>query len=143
MATGQSVAWLLAVGFALPFVCWNGLIGFVVYVHHTHPGVAWHQDKAKWSAAQPFVSTTVHLTFRSTFGAVLHHILEHTAHHVDMGIPLYRLKPAQALLEQRLAGHIVVQPFSWRWYADTARRCKLYDFETGRWLDFAGQPTQA
>lgn len=141
LATGQSVAWLLAVGFALPFLCWNGLIGFVVYVHHTHPGVAWHQDKAAWSAAQPFVSTTVHLTFRSAFGAVLHHIMEHTAHHVDMSVPLYRLKAAQALLERRLAGHIVVQPFSWRWYADTARRCKLYDFDAGRWLDFAGRPT--
>ncbi len=143
LATGQSVAWLLAVGFALPFVCWNGLIGFVVYVHHTHPGVAWHQDKATWNAAQPFVSTTVHLTFRSAFGAVLHHIMEHTAHHVDMSIPLYRLQAAQALLERKLAGHIVVQPFSWRWYADTARRCKLYDFEAGRWLDFAGRPTRA
>ncbi len=140
-ATGQSTAWLLAVGFALPFLCWNGLIGFVVYVHHTHPGVAWHQDKAAWNAAQPFVSTTVHLTFRSAFGSVLHHIMEHTAHHVDMSIPLYRLKAAQALLERKLAGHIVVQPFSWRWYVATARRCKLYDFEAGRWLDFSGRPT--
>jgi len=73
---------------------------------------------------------------------VLHHIMEHTAHHVDMGIPLYRLKAAQALLERKLAGHIVVQPFSWRWYRDTARRCKLYDFNLGRWTDFAGRPTQ-
>jgi len=35
----------------------------------------------------------------------------------------------------------VVQAFSWRWYFDTARRCKLYDFAAGRWLDFAGRPT--
>lgn len=142
-ATGQSVAWLEAIGFGLPFLFWNGLIGFVVYVHHTHPGVEWHQDKAAWSASQPFVSTTVHLTFRSAFGSVLHHIMEHTAHHVDMGIPLYRLKAAQALLEKKLAGHIVVQPFSWRWYRDTARRCKLYDFDLGRWTDFRGRPTAA
>jgi omega-6 fatty acid desaturase (delta-12 desaturase) len=74
-ATGQSPAWLVAVGFALPFLFWNGLIGFVVYVHHTHTGVLWHQDKKSWSAAQPFVSTTVHLTFRSAFGsrAAPHH----------------------------------------------------------------------
>ncbi|MES1264276.1 MAG: fatty acid desaturase [Variovorax sp.] len=138
-ATGQSVAWLLAVGFVLPFVVWNGMIGFVVYVHHTHPGVAWYEDKAAWSASQPFVSTTVHLTFRSAMGTLLHHIMEHTAHHVDMSVPLYRLKRAQALLESRLAGAIVVQPFSWRWYADTARRCKLYDFEARCWTDFAGR----
>ncbi|MES2991847.1 MAG: fatty acid desaturase [Pseudomonadota bacterium] len=141
--TGQSIAWLLAVGFALPFLVWNGMIGFVVYVHHTHTGVAWYEDKKSWSASQPFVSTTVHLTFRSAMGALLHHIMEHTAHHVDMSVPLYRLRRAQALLESRLAGAIVVQPFSWRWYADTARRCKLYDFEARCWTDFSGRPTAA
>jgi omega-6 fatty acid desaturase (delta-12 desaturase) len=140
-ATQQSVPWLLTVGFALPFIVWNGMIGFVVYVHHTHLGVAWYEDKASWSASQPFVSTTVHLTFRSAMGAVLHHIMEHTAHHVDMSVPLYRLKRAQALLEHKLAGAIVVQPFSWRWYADTARRCKLYDFKARCWTDFAGRPS--
>ena len=140
-ATGQSSAWLVSVGFALPFLVWNGMIGFVVYVHHTHTGVAWYEDKASWSASQPFVSTTVHLTFRSAMGALLHHIMAHTAHHVDMSVPLYRLKRAQALLEDKLAGAIVVQPFSWRWYADTARRCKLYDFEARCWTDFSGRPT--
>lgn len=69
----------------------------------------------------------------------LYYLVE--AHHVDMSVPLYRLKRAQALLERRLAGAIVVQPFSWKWYADTARRCKLYDFKARRWIDFAGRPS--
>lgn len=129
IATRQSVGWLVGVGFVLPFLVWNGMIGFVVYVHHTHADVVWHEDKRAWSASQPFVSTTVHLTFRSAMGGALHHIMEHTAHHVDMSIPLYRLKRAQALLEAALPQAIVVQPFSWRWYAGTARHCKLYDFE--------------
>ena len=140
LATNQSIAWVVTVGFALPFIVWNGMIGFVVYVHHTHPGVAWYADKPSWSASQPFVSTTVHLTFRSPMGAVLHHIMEHTAHHVDMSVPLYRLVHAQALLERKLAGAIIVQPFSWRWYADTARRCKLYDFDARCWTGFDGRP---
>lgn len=140
-STGQSVLWLLAVGFFLPLLVWNGLIGFVVYVHHTHTQIAWYNNKKSWSDANPFVSTTVHLTFNSFFGAALHHIMEHTAHHVDMGVPLYRLKQAQAVLEARLPGHIVVQPFSWHWYFDTARRCKLYDFERRQWTDFSGRPT--
>ena len=139
--TGQSATWLVVAGFAVPFLVWNGLIGFAVYVHHTHPGVAWYEDKKAWATAQPFVSTTVHLTFRSAMGRVLHNIMEHTAHHVDMSVPLYRLPAAQALLERELAGHIVVQRFSWRWYADTARRCKLYDFAARHWTDFDGRPT--
>jgi len=139
--TGQSAWLLLATGFLLPFVVWNFMIGFVVYVHHTHTAVSWHDDKAAWAGAMPFVSTTVHLTFPLGIGAALHHIMEHTAHHVDMGVPLYHLKEAQQVLEDKLPGCIIVQPFSWRWYFETARRCKLYDFQAQRWTDFEGQAT--
>lgn len=144
-ASEQSVLLLVATGFVLPFLVWNWIMGFIVYVHHTHPAIVWHANKAAWSSAVPFVSTTVHLRFRRRAGfdagALLHHITEHTAHHVDMSIPLYRLRAAQALLEERLPGAITIQDFSWRWYFDTARRCKLYDDRAGRWTDFAGQPT--
>lgn len=140
-ATAQPLAWLLFTAFVLPLLVWNALIGFVVYVHHTHTAVAWYDNKQQWSAASPFVSTTVHLTFPAGIGAALHHIMEHTAHHVDMSVPLYRLKQAQSLLEEKLPGRIIVQRFSWAWYFQTARRCKLYDFEQGCWTDFAGKKT--
>lgn len=139
--TGQSLWMTLLAGFVLPFLAWNAMIGFVVYVHHTHVGIAWYEDKQVWAKAQPFVSTTVHLTFRYRIGAMLHHIMEHTAHHVDMSIPLYRLKRAQQVLETMLPGRIVMQRFSWRWYFATARCCKLYDFQRRCWTNFAGQPT--
>ena len=67
--------------------------------------------------------------------------MEHTAHHVDMSIPLYKLKQAQAKLEEMLPERIVVQKFSWSWYFRTARSCKIYDYVNQRWLDFKGQPT--
>jgi omega-6 fatty acid desaturase (delta-12 desaturase) len=139
LATAQPVAAVLLTGWVLPFLFWNAMIGFVVYVHHTHVKVSWHDDKAAWSQAQPFVSTTVHLTFSLGIGAVLHHIMEHTAHHVDMSIPLYRLKQAQSKLEHMLPERIVVQRFSWRWYFDTARQCKLYDYSRRCWTDYAGR----
>jgi len=146
-ATQQSVWLTVFCGFLLPFLVWNSLIGWVVYVHHTHEGIAWHEEKAAWSAAQPFVSTTVHLTFKNHLGinagTLLHHIMEHTAHHVDMSIPLYRLKAAQAVLEEKLPGAIVRQPFSWGWYFDTASRCKLYDYRMHCWTDFSGRLTTA
>ncbi len=141
VATEQSIALLLLTGFALPFMFWCSMIGFVVYVHHTHVKVSWHDDRAAWQKAQPFVSTTVHLTFPFRMGALMHHIMEHTAHHVDMSIPLYRLKQAQAKLEELLPGRIVIQRFSWRWYFETARACKLYDFTRRCWTDYAGRPT--
>jgi acyl-lipid omega-6 desaturase (Delta-12 desaturase) len=141
-ATGQSVWPVLGYGFVLPFVFWCHMIGFVVYVHHTHIKVSWHDDKAVWSKALPFVSTTVHLTFPFNIGALMHHIMEHTAHHVDMGVPLYRLKQAQAKIEEMLPGRIIIQPFSWGWYFKTAHLCKLYDFSRNCWTDFAGNPTR-
>lgn len=141
LALDRSVWAMLGYGFVVPFVFWNAMIGFVVYVHHTHTSVQWHDDKVLWGKAAPFVSTTVHLTFPMKIGALMHHIMEHTAHHVDMSIPLYKLKGAQSLLEQALPGRIIVQRFSWRWYFDTARRCKLYDFTRRCWTDFQGRQT--
>ncbi|MGA0572157.1 fatty acid desaturase [Variovorax sp. VNK109] len=139
--TDQSVLTLLVTAGLVPFLFWCAMIGFVVYVHHTHVKVSWHDDKAKWQRAQPFVSTTVHLTFPWRIGSLMHHIMEHTAHHVDMSVPLYRLKNAQKMLEDMLPGRIVIQRFSWRWYFDTARRCKLYDFTQRCWTDFKGRAT--
>jgi omega-6 fatty acid desaturase (delta-12 desaturase) len=139
--TQQSIALILLLGFVVPFIFWNAMIGFVVYVHHTHVRVSWHDDKKKWADAQPFVSTTVHLTFPFNIGALMHHIMEHTAHHVSMAVPLYQLKKAQQWLEDAMPGRIIVQRFSWRWYFETARHCKLYDFSQRCWTDFTGKPT--
>ncbi|MDP3520811.1 MAG: fatty acid desaturase [Hydrogenophaga sp.] len=141
LASGQSVWLLLLCGFVLPLLFWFHMIGFVIYGHHTHVRVKWHNERAAWQRAQPFVSTTVHLTFPLRFGALVHHIMEHTAHHVDMSIPLYRLKDAQKTLEHLLPERIIVQPFSWGWYFDTARACKLYDFSRQCWTDFRGRAT--
>lgn len=139
--TAQSAWLIIGMGFVLPFLVWNMTVGFVLYVHHTHTSVAWYDTKAMWSKAQPFVSTTVHLRFPYGIGAALHHIMEHTAHHVDMSVPLYRLKRAQAMLEHALPGRIIIENFSWRWYFQTARRCKLYDFKALCWTDFRGRQT--
>jgi len=140
-STGQSPWLVVGTGFLAPFVFWNFMIGFVVYAHHTHTSVAWYDNKAEWVSAQPYVTTTVHLIFRLKIGALMHHIMEHTAHHLDMGIPLYRLKDAQKCLEDHLPERIVIQNFSWNWYFKTARLCKLYDFKAKCWLDFNGNAT--
>ena len=45
------------------------------------------------------------------------------------------------MLEHLLPERIIIQRFSWRWYFDTARACKLYDFTRQCWTDFEGRPT--
>lgn len=139
--TNQSVILSILMGFLIPFIFWNSMIGFVVYCHHTHPSVSWYSDKSEWMRAQPFVSTTVHLIFPLKWGKWMHHIMEHTAHHVDMSVPLYALKAAQSKLEEMLPGRVIIQNFSWSWYFQTADLCKLYDTESKCWLDFEGRKT--
>jgi len=141
VAMQQSIVVSIFAGFLVPFLFWNVMIGFVVYVHHTHTKVAWYDKKSEWLRAQPFVSTTVHLTFPLGWGHLMHQIMEHTAHHVDASIPLYTLRSAQNKLEEILPGRIISQRFTFKWYFETAKRCKLYDFANKAWLDFDGQET--
>jgi omega-6 fatty acid desaturase (delta-12 desaturase) len=67
--------------------------------------------------------------------------MEHTAHHVDTQVPLYRLRRAQSLLEQACAGDVPVQRFSWSYFRRCVAACKLYDYERHAWLDFDGTVT--
>jgi len=112
---GNPLMQMLAAVFTGPVIgrlfIWKAMIGFVVQVHHTHTRVDWYDNKKAWSAASAFVSAMVHLTFGAGIGAALHHIMEHTAHHVGMSVPLYRLKKAQALLEDKLPDKIILQRF--------------------------------
>ena len=133
----QQSAWLLvALGFVLPFMLWNGLMGFVIYVHHTDPEVQWYQDGAAWAKAQPHLTATIHIQFPRLIGAVLHNIMEHPAHHLDMTIPLYQLQAAQKQLNALVPGQILKRKFSWNQYWHCARICKLYDYQTGQWVRF-------
>lgn len=135
-ATQQSAWLLVALGFVLPFVLWNGLMGFVIYVHHTDPQVCWYQDGTAWAKAQPHLTATIHIQFPRFIGAVLHNIMEHPAHHLDMTIPLYQLQAAQKHLDALVPGQILKRPFSWSGYWACTRTCKLFDYEAGRWVPF-------
>lgn len=131
--TGQSLAGLLLLGFALPFLVWCSIMGFVVYIQHTHPKVRWYDNKTAWGDDRAHLSATVHVVVPQWVNRFLHFILEHTAHHVDMSVPLQQLQVAQKTLETRFGDAVVCQPFSWRWYFQTARTCQLYDYGAHQW----------
>jgi omega-6 fatty acid desaturase (delta-12 desaturase) len=139
--SGRSVWSLLVFGFAVPFFLWNCLMGFVVYVQHTHPRVAWYERRDEWSANAGYATTTVHIKLVRPLDCLIHYILEHGAHHVNMGVPLYRLKEAQARLTATLDERLNAEVFTWRYYWNTVRRCKLYDFAQHVWTDFDGRVT--
>ena len=65
-------------------------------------------------------------------------IMEHTAHHYAPGVPHYRLAAMQEAVAQPGA-------FAWQWsvrgYFRVCERCKLFDYERGRWMNFRGEDT--
>jgi acyl-lipid omega-6 desaturase (Delta-12 desaturase) len=123
------------VGFLLPFLVWNWTVGFVVYLHHTHPEVVWYADKSAWLRAQGILKGTVRYRVRPWWNWLLHNIMEHAAHHLDPRIPLYRLKAAQSALA-RLVPDTPVVELSLRTYWRSVRQCKLFDFQRRRWVGF-------
>jgi omega-6 fatty acid desaturase (delta-12 desaturase) len=133
----------LLLGLGLPYLVWNWLMAFVIYLHHTHPRVRWYANAEEWSVFRGQVGATIHNVFPRPVAWLLHNILEHTAHHANPRVPLYALKDAQASLERAFPRDVIVERFSVRGYLRTAARCKLYDFGRHEWVDFRGRPTAA
>jgi acyl-lipid omega-6 desaturase (Delta-12 desaturase) len=140
-ATGQSAALVLFAAVLLPFALWNAAMGFLIYLHHTHPRVAWFDTRREWSLRAAQLRQAIHVAFPSSVDALLHHIMDHTAHHVDTLVPLQQLPRAQALLEGAYPEEVPVQPFSWSYFRRCVATCKLYDYQRHRWLDFNGHVT--
>jgi omega-6 fatty acid desaturase (delta-12 desaturase) len=138
---------LLAVGIlglSVPFFTFNFLIGFATFQHHTHPRVIWYENEAEWNFFRSQVQGTVHITFPRWIELLLHNIMEHTAHHVDVKVPLYRLTNAQRAIEEEFGEeNVIVEPFSFAGIARTFASCQLYDFATHQWMSFDGAPTTA
>ena len=118
-------------------------MGWVIYVQHTHPEVAWFDKRDEWQAKLGFITTTINVVVPKSMGQILHDILEHGAHHVNTGVPLYRLRAAQSALKAAVPQLARVYVLNWKRYWATVRTCKLYDYANHRWMDFKGRVTAA
>ncbi len=134
---------LILLGFVLPFLIWNFMMGFTVYQQHTHESIAWNKsrkDMEKFGGQEDF---TMHVQYPHWYNLVSHNIMAHTAHHVDPSIPLYNLDKAQNKLSEFLGNDIKVIRFSFSGFIKTLAKCKLYDYDKRNWLDFDGKPTSS
>ncbi len=133
-ALGKNAGFAILVAVALPFLFWNGFMSFVIYLHHTHPSVRWYRDEAAWEAGAGALFGTVCVRFPRPFRWVTLNIMEHNAHHLASGVPLYNVTAMQRRLEEQ--GGLLVWNFSLRGYLRVCQRCKLYDYDAGRWCGF-------
>jgi omega-6 fatty acid desaturase (delta-12 desaturase) len=139
-ATGQSFALLVTLAVLVPFLVWNGIMGFVVYLHHTSPKIAWFQKRQEWQRHRAYLTSTACVRFPFGIERLMHNIMEHNAHHLNPRVPMFRLRAAQKVVEQRFPG-LCEYRLNLRTYMDSVRRCKLYDFTDHTWLDFGGRIT--
>lgn len=139
-ATGQSFTLLATLAVVVPFLLWNGIMGFVVYLHHTHPTIAWFQNRQEWQRHRAYLTATACARLPFGIDRLMHNIMEHNAHHLNPRIPMYTLRAAQQVLREKFPG-LCEYRLDWRGYRDNARRCKLYDYANHAWTDFSGRVT--
>jgi acyl-lipid omega-6 desaturase (Delta-12 desaturase) len=125
----------------LIYAVWFWLIGLVTFVQHTNPEVPWYDDAGEWTFYRGQVHATPHVHLPLWLHRLLHNVMDHTAHHVDPLIPMYRLPPAQRSLERTCRTDVVASPWSLRGYIRSLKVCRLYDYTGHQWLDFDGTPT--
>ncbi len=136
--TGQSIVELVTAAFLWPLVVWSMIMGAAIYFHHTHPDLAWYDDIDVWEANRDGLSSTVNVQLPGKLGWLFNNIMTHPAHHLDVRIPLYRIDAAQGALR---GIDVLHQPLTIRYMIDCMRRCKRYDYDSRRWMDFDGKYT--
>jgi omega-6 fatty acid desaturase (delta-12 desaturase) len=135
--------WFLSFTFLIliPQFVWNCLMTFAIYQHHTHPCVAWYANHEEWLSSRVESRSSTHVILPKWISLLLHNIMEHTAHHVHMQVPLYELTVAQAVIERALVTDVMIQKWTLGVYLENIRKCKLYDYDNHRWVGFDGKPT--
>lgn len=140
--TTAGAAWTWAKVLLVPWLVWNVLIGWAVYIQHISPGMAWH-SRRRWRKFAGQVETTSNFHMPRWLNFFWHNILVHVPHHVDPRIPFYNLPAAADALTQ---GHADVGdslPYYFSDYLETTRRCKLYDFDRETWTGYDGDRSGA
>jgi omega-6 fatty acid desaturase (delta-12 desaturase) len=139
--THQSL-WVLALfAIAIPFALWNTIMGFVVYVQHTHPKIAWYLTRQEWQRSRAYLTATANVRLPLGIDRLMHSIMEHHAHHMNPRISMFALRRAQRQVQDHARADVLSYRLNWRTYRDCVRYCKLYDYTNHAWLNWRGEVT--
>ena len=129
-------------GFAVPFLVWNVFISFVTIVQHTGPRVRWILPTGRTSTYEQRLRGTVHAGFPEIVDWFFHRVMQHLAHHVNPGIPLYALKAAEHEVVAQAPERPLIERWTPAYHWRLTRDCKLYDTERDCWCRFDFQPSR-
>jgi len=136
------IIWLPIATVVLPFLTFNYVIGSFVHVHHVDPDLRWYR-KDEWDKYRAQMQGTTVLRAPKWLNFFVHWIMVHVPHHVDMRIPMYRLEAAAAAIEAAFPGEIIDRKLRFRDFVRNSRACKIYDYDSARWLRYADLKPQA
>lgn len=122
-------------GLLIPFLVWNVFIAFVTIVQHTGPGVRWIMPTGQPSTVEESMAGTVHIRLPNFIDWTIHRVMQHQAHHIHVGVPMYRLKAAQDDVDEA-SGNRNVQVWTPAYHLRMTRECKLYDPRRSSWCGF-------
>jgi omega-6 fatty acid desaturase (delta-12 desaturase) len=122
-------------GLVVPFLVWSVFISYVTVVQHTGPSVRWIVPTGLPSTIEESMEGTVHVVLPNPLDWLMHRVMQHQAHHIHIGVPLYRLKGAQHDVGVASSGQNV-QRWTPNYHFRLTRECKLYDPLHGRWCGF-------
>jgi omega-6 fatty acid desaturase (delta-12 desaturase) len=141
-AAGPGVlAMRVGIAIVLPFLIYNWLIGYGSLLNHTHPAVPWFARQDEWSFYIGQVHCTVHMGVPRWMIFFITDVGRHGAHHIEPRVPIWGLKQAQARVAADAGAEFVVERWTLAKHRDILRRCRLYDYDEHRWLDYDGRPT--
>jgi omega-6 fatty acid desaturase (delta-12 desaturase) len=119
----------------VPWLLFNWVIGWTVYVHHIDQRIPWHRRR-EWNKFKGQMEGTTILRVPRGLDFFFHNIFLHVPHHVDMRIPFYGLSTASQAILEHYPDVVVERPLHFRDYLEAVRSCKLFDFEHGVWLTY-------
>lgn len=134
--SASSGFWMVFKVAVVPFIIWNYLMGFIVYVHHINAEINWKTSK-KWSPVYGQLFSTVNYHVPRLLNLFFHNIMIHMPHHVHMRIPFYHLPLALEQIKAEFGEHVRERNTMFKDYLYSTRFCKLYDPENEEWRPYS------
>jgi omega-6 fatty acid desaturase (delta-12 desaturase) len=133
--------WLVFLtGWAIPFAVWNYLMGFTIYLNHTHPLIPWFDDEERWRQLRALAPDTASIVMPVNLVPLYTKVMAHSSHHVQTRIPVYLLPEAEGELRKGYS-RLLEYRLSVRAYRSIYKTCKLFDYKRMCWTGFDGVPT--
>lgn len=106
----------------IPNFTFQCLLSTFTFFHHTNADTKF-LDRKSWNIEQAQLAGSFHVSYPKWVEFLTHDINWHVPHHVCVGIPHYRLRPAHDALKAAYPEHVKEYRFTWSYIQETISSC--------------------